>query len=77
MNKPLQVQFFFSSNTFQKTSQYLAYDIQNLIAEFGGYLGLLLGYSLLDFYDITRVVMKSLWRRKSKWEKKNTEMLDA
>ena len=70
--KPLQIQFFFSTDTFHTTSQYLAYDTQNLVADIGGYLGLLLGYSLFDFYDITKVVMSSLWR--SKRPKKATGM---
>ena len=64
MNKPLQVQFFFGANTFHTTSQYLAYDTQNLIADIGGYLGLLLGYSLFDFYDIAKLATSSLWKSK-------------
>jgi hypothetical protein len=31
--------------------QYLTYDSDCLIADVGGYLGLLLGHSLLTFYD--------------------------
>lgn len=70
MNKPLQVQFFFSANTFHTTSQYLAYDTQNLIADIGGYLGLLLGYSLFDFYDIAKLATSSLWKSKHKRTKR-------
>ena len=32
--------------------QYLAYNLDSLIADFGGYLGLLLGQSILSFYDL-------------------------
>ena len=33
--------------------EYYTYDISNLIADFGGFLGLLLGYSILGLYDTT------------------------
>ena len=46
-----QVEFFFGKDRFTKREQYYTYDYQNLWADFGGYLGLLLGYSLLGFYD--------------------------
>ena len=36
---------------FPVKEQFYIYGIENLIADFGGYLGLLLGYSLLGFYD--------------------------
>ena len=32
--------------------QYYTYDSKSLVADFGGYLGLLLGSSLLTFYDL-------------------------
>ena len=47
----LQLDFFFGKDRFSKREQYYAYDMQNLVADFGGYLGLLLGYSLLALYD--------------------------
>ena len=31
--------------------EYLTYDMNSLIADIGGYLGLLLGYSLLSIYE--------------------------
>jgi hypothetical protein len=31
----------------------ISYKIENFIADFGGYLGLLLGASLLDIYDLS------------------------
>ena len=60
-NKPLQIDFFFGKDRFTKREQYYTYDFQNLTADFGGYLGLLLGYSLLGFYDaITGQLQKVL-----------------
>ena len=35
----------------QTCFQYLTYDGNDFVADFGGYLGLLLGHSLLTFYD--------------------------
>ena len=36
--------------------------LQNLLADIGGYMGILLGYSLLSFYDIAKNVWKNkLW----------------
>ena len=39
-----------------------AYDFWNLISDFGGYLGLLLGYSLLAFYDTSVVMVRKIMR---------------
>ena len=32
--------------------QYYTYDLKSFVADFGGYLGLLLGSSILTFYDL-------------------------
>ena len=45
------VAIFFAKDKFSVKEQFYIYDTPNLIADFGGYLGLLLGYSLLGFYD--------------------------
>ena len=42
---------YFAKDKFLVKEQFYIYGIQHLIADFGGYLGLLLGYSLLGFYD--------------------------
>ena len=44
-------QFFFPSTMYDKRKQYLIYDGTDFVADFGGYLGLLLGSSLLSLYD--------------------------
>ena len=41
----------FAKDMFPVEEHFYIYDAPNLIADFGGYLGLLLGYSLLGFYD--------------------------
>jgi hypothetical protein len=40
--------------------QYLVYGFPDLIADFGGFLGLLLGYSVLSFFDLCRKMCKSI-----------------
>ena len=42
------IYFFFSATSFKTEEDYL-YPFRSYAAEFGGYLGLFLGYSLLDF----------------------------
>ena len=64
----LQFYFFFGKDRFNKREQYYAYDEQNLVADFGGYLGLLLGYSLLTAYDSIVTLLKNIldWWKKNK-----------
>ena len=47
---------------YNEYTHYLSYDNNNFIADFGGYLGLLLGSSLLTFYDLFKQWISSLWR---------------
>ena len=37
--------------TLKVPKEYLTYDGNDFVADFGGYLGLLLGHSILTFYD--------------------------
>ena len=39
-------------NTLKSCLQYVIYDIDNFIADVGGYLGLLLGQSIYGIYEI-------------------------
>ena len=50
----LVLEFYYRKSKYDITSEYLAYDIGNVIADIGGFLGLLLGYSLFGFYDIAK-----------------------
>ena len=66
LKNALQLDFFFGKDRFSKREQYYAYDKQNLVADFGGYLGLLLGYSFLTAYDsIVNLLEKILNLRKN------------
>jgi hypothetical protein len=45
---------------FVVKKQYLTYDIDSLIADVGEYLGLILGHSMLTFYDSIIPVVRKL-----------------
>ena len=47
----IELQLYFAKDKFLVKEQFYIYDIADLLADFGGYLGLFLGYSLLGFYE--------------------------
>ncbi len=47
---------FFASSRLTEKTFYLAFDWKDWFASTGGYLGLLLGHSLLSFYDLPRML---------------------
>ena len=51
LSEKWRLNIFFAKDKFPLKEQFYIYGTTNLIADFGGYLGLLLGYSLLGFYD--------------------------
>ena len=51
LSEKWRLSFVFMKDKFPVKEQFYIYGTANLIADFGGYLGLLLGYSLLGFYD--------------------------
>ena len=53
------------SNTYYEKKQYIIYTRNNFIADFGGYLGLLLGSSLLALYDQGKGLIIKLYRMKN------------
>jgi hypothetical protein len=44
------------------TKEHITYQWENFVADFGGYLGLLLGASLLDIYDLTFNGITNIWK---------------
>ncbi len=48
------IRLAYISGHYGVKEEYLAYSVQNFIADFGGYLGLLLGQSVVSFFDIGR-----------------------
>ena len=51
--------FFYATGKYKKKSYYYTYDWSTFVADVGGYMGLLLGHSLLSFYD----GVKFIWKR--------------
>ena len=41
----------FQNGRYEDKEQYIIYDYNSMIADVGGYMGLLLGYSLLSVYE--------------------------
>jgi hypothetical protein len=46
------------SGRYTEKQQYPIYGISDLLSDFGGYLGLLLGHSILDVFDIGQLALK-------------------
>merc|ERR1712061_542020 len=65
-NSKLTLTFIFKDGSYQEVQEYIVYDIYSFIADVGGYLGLLLGYSLLSIYqDVTKWIMSfKIWKIK-------------
>ena len=56
----VQIQLYLPSAMYDERKQYLIYDMTHFTADFGGYLGLLLGGSLPSLYDKLKRWLKSL-----------------
>ena len=54
-----KVTFYYSSTKYKTKEQYLSFTLGDFIANVGGYLGLLLGYSVISLYDEA----KQSWRK--------------
>ena len=52
--------FYYPSGAYKEKSYYYTYDISDYIADIGGYMGLLLGCSLLNFYDGFKYMCKKI-----------------
>ena len=50
--------FYYPSGEYQEKTYYYTYEFPDYIADIGGYLGLLLGYSILNFYDGLKYLIK-------------------
>ena len=52
-NPRMTLSFLFHDGSFDVREEYLVYDISNLIADVGGYMGLLAGQSILGIYYLS------------------------
>ena len=53
----VQIQFFYGHYEMQVRKHVYDYDELNLVSDFGGWLGILLGYSILGFYDTLVIIL--------------------
>ncbi len=53
---------FYPIGAYPVRRQYITYDWWALTADFGGFLGLLLGHSILSVYDLGKVGMTQIIR---------------
>jgi hypothetical protein len=52
--------FVYTDGQYEEKEQYLMYSIPDFLADVGGYLGLLLGHSILDFYNVGDFAFQTL-----------------
>ena len=50
----------YASNKVTLKEEYYTYDIASFTADFGGFLGLLLGYSILKLHDTLKAMLSRL-----------------
>ena len=63
-NPILTMVFLFKDGTYQMQEEYVIYDMNDFIADVGGYLGLLLGHSVLSIYfmSVEWFTHTKIWR---------------
>ena len=67
--------FFYPSGAYKEKVYYYTYEFSDYIADIGGYMGLLLGCSILSFYDGFKCICKKMLRIfKDKLEKHNIKL---
>ena len=64
-NDTVYLEVFFPNTNFKMREQYYTYDWTDLFSDFGGYMGLLLGASMLTFYDLARGIYKRVFGKKT------------
>ena len=61
-----RVRLFFGKDRFHMRTQYYTYDFSGFLADFGGYLGLLLGSSIMGCYDTLMDLLKKIFGKSKK-----------
>ena len=64
----IDMYLLYANGRYQVGSQYYTYDFNTFVANFGGYLGLLLGYSIVSFFDMTQEIFSYFIKRVKKSE---------
>ena len=55
----LFLKFFYNNGRYYVNEQYYTYGVNSFVSDFGGYLGLLLGHSILSVFDFGRDIVAS------------------
>ena len=67
---------FYANGRYQVGNQYYTYDLNTYVADFGGYLGLLLGYSILSFFEMAQDILHYFIQKAKKTQEHIHNMWD-
>ena len=56
----VHLEFIMLDSSYKEEEQYIIYDLNSFIADVGGYMGLLLGSSLLSLYKVLETIMRKV-----------------
>ena len=55
-----------TERSYEEREQYIIYDTSSFIADVGGYMGLMLGVSIMSIYNNAETLLKKLLRKTRK-----------
>ena len=61
----LSLKLFYNNGRYNIKEQYYTYGLNSFVADFGGYLGLLLGHSILSAFDFGRDVVSCMAEKRN------------
>ena len=59
----IEIHMFYNNGRHRVGKQYYTYGLNSYISDFGGYLGLLLGYSIMSFFATAQVLLRGLCKK--------------
>ena len=62
----LHLQFRMMHTSYEEKEQYIIYDVDSFIADVGGYMGLLLGSSILSLFDLMESFLRAIHKSSMK-----------
>ena len=65
VRRTLHLYLYYVNGLYDEKEQYVIYDMSSFIADVGGYMGLLLGFSLQGLAEMTERGLKKLGTRKN------------
>ena len=61
-NGDLKISFLMTEGSYEEREQYIIYDLDSFIADVGGFMGLLLGCSILSLYNEMEAMLRMIFR---------------